>query len=118
VRDDKRITVAWVAIAVIAAWWFFLGSASVSTDAQLGRTSPAVLALLGTLAAANLGLLILAAITVRLRGRLARIFVVVVLVANIVAAFLDQVGALDIAYAVAVFIALGAAAWSWRTAPE
>ena len=82
-RDDKRTAVAWVAIAVIAAWWFFLGSATVSAEAQLGRMAPGELALLGSLAAANLGLLILAAIAVRQPGRLARIFVVVVLVANI-----------------------------------
>ena len=117
-RDDKRITVAWVAIAVIAAWWFFLGSASVSAEAQLGRLGPAQLATLGLLSAANLGLLILAAIAVRLRRLAARVFVAVVLVANIIAAFLDQVGPLDIAYAVAVVISLGAAIWSWRVAPQ
>jgi hypothetical protein len=55
---------------------------------------------------------------VRLRRLAARVFVAVVLVANIIAAFLDQVGPLDISYAVAVVISLGAAIWSWRVAPQ
>ena len=115
-RSPQRIIVATIAVAVIAAWWFFLGSASVSTQIESGTLSGAALATLGVLAAVNFGALILAALAVRLDRRAARIFVVVVLMVNAISAFLDQVGPLDIAYAVAVVLALGLVLWSWRPA--
>ena len=114
VRSPQRIIVATIAVAVIAAWWFFLGSASVSTQIESGTLSGAALATLGVLAAVNFGALILAALAVRLSRRAVRVFVVVVLAANAISAFLDQVGAWDVAYAAAVALALGLVVWSWR----
>ena len=113
-RSPQRIIVATIAVAVIAAWWFFLGSASVSTQIESGTLSGAALATLGVLAAVNFGALILAALAVRLSRRAVRVFVVVVLAANAISAFLDQVGAWDVAYAAAVALALGLVVWSWR----
>lgn len=118
VRSPQRIIAATIAVAVIAAWWFFLGSASVSAQVERGALSSAALAAIGVLAAANLGALILAAIAVRLKGPVSRAFVVVVLAANFIPAFLDHVGVLDIAYAAAVALALGLVLWSWRSTEE
>lgn len=106
--------IATISVAIIAAWWFYLGSASVSAQIELGAVSGPALATLGVLAAVNFAALILAAIAVRLDRRAARVFVVVVLAANAVSVFLDQVGASDVAYAIAVLLALGLVLWSWR----
>jgi len=114
VRSSQRIIVATIAVAVIAAWWFFLGSASVSAQIERATLSGAALATLGVLAAINFGALILAALAVRLVRRAARAFVVVVLAVNAISALVDQVGAWDVAYAMAVALALGLVVWSWR----
>ena len=114
VRSPQRIIVATIAVAAIAAWWFFLGSASVSTQIESGTLSGPTLATLGVLASVNFGALVLAALAVRLDRRVARVFVVVVLSANAISALLDQVGAWDVAYAAAVVLALGLVVWSWR----
>jgi hypothetical protein len=116
VRSSQRTLIATIALAIVAAWWFFLGSASVSAQIERGTLPGPALATLGVLAAVNFGALILAALAVRLDRRVARIFVVVVLVANAISAFLDQVGPLDIAYAAAAVLALGLVLWSWRPA--
>lgn len=114
VRSPQRTMIATISVAIIAAWWFYLGSASVSAQIELGAVSGPALATLGVLAAVNFAALILAAIAVRLDRRAARVFVVVVLAANAVSVFLDQVGASDVAYAIAVLLALGLVLWSWR----
>jgi hypothetical protein len=116
VRSHQRTIIATIAVGVVAAWWFYLGSASVSTQIESGSLSGPALATLGVLSAVNFGALILAALAVRLKHRLARVFVVVVLVANAVSALLDQVGAPDLAYAAIVTMALGLVLWSWRPA--
>lgn len=114
VRSPKRIIVGTTAVAVIAAWWFFLGSASVSAQIERGTLSGPALATVGVLTAVNFGALVLAALAVRLNRRSARVFVVVVLAVNAISAFTDQVGTLDMAYAAAVVLALGLVVWSWR----
>lgn len=113
-RSHQRVIIATIAVAVVAAWWFYLGSASVSAQIERGELSGTELATLGVLSALNFGVLILAALAVRLERPLARGFVVVALVVNAISAFLDQVGALDIAYAVAVVASLLLVLWSWR----
>ena len=115
-RSHQRTIIATVAVAVVAAWWFYLGSASVSTQIESGSLSGPALATLGVLSAVNFGALILAALAVRLEHRIARGFVVVVLVINAISALLDQVGATDVAYAAVVAIARGLVLWSWRPA--
>jgi uncharacterized membrane protein len=116
VRSPQRIIIATIAVAIVTAWWFYLGSASVSAQIESGTLGGPALAALGVLAVVNFGALILAALAVRLDRRVARIFVVVVLAANVISAFLDQVGPLDIAYAVAAVLALVLVLWSWRPA--
>ena len=113
-RSPQRIIVATIAVAVIAAWWFFLGSASVSTQIEGGTLSGPTLATLGVLAAVNFGALILAALAVRLSRRAVRVFVVSSNRAPQISEMLDQVGAWDVAYAAAVVLALGLVVWSWR----
>ena len=115
-RSHQRTIIATIAVAIVAAWWFYLGSASVSAQIESGSLSGPVLATLGVLTAVNFGALILAALAVRLRKRLARSYVVVVLVVNAISALLDQVGGVDIAYAAMVMLALGLTLWSWRPA--
>ena len=78
VRSPQRTIIATISVAIIAAWWFYLGSASVSAQIERGTVSGPALATLGVLSAVNFGALILAAIAVRLDRRAARVFVVVV----------------------------------------
>jgi len=113
-RSPQRITVATVAVAVIAAWWFFLGSATVSAQVQRGSLPPSALAAVGVLTAMNFGALIISALAVRLDRPIARVFVMVVLAVNVPLSLWNMVGALDIAYAVAAAIALALVLWSWR----
>ncbi len=113
-RSPQRTTVATVAVAVVAAWWFFLGSATVSAQVQAGTLSPSALAALGVLTAINFGALIISALAVRLDRPIAKVFVVVVVAINVPLAFWNLVGPLDIAYGVAALIALALVLWSWR----
>lgn len=113
-RSPQRTITATIAVAIIAACWFYLGSASVSAHIERGMLSGPTLAALGVLAGINLGALILAALAVHLHRRAARTFVVVVLTANVISALLDQVGVIDLAYATAVALSLGLVLWSWR----
>lgn len=114
VRSHQRTIIATIAVAIVAAWWFYLGSASVSEQIERGTLSGPTLATIGVLSAVNLGALVLAALAVRLERALARVFVVAVLVMNALSSFLDQVGPADIAYAAAALLALGVVVWSWR----
>lgn len=115
-RSHQRTIIATIAVAIVAAWWFYLGSASVSAQIESGSLSGPALATLGVLTALNFAALILAALAVRLKKRLPRGFVVVVLVINAISALLDQVGGVDIAYAAVATLALGLVVWSWRPA--
>ena len=113
-HGPRPTTFASLAIGALAAWWFFLGSASVSARAVAGDTTAAMLATFGVLAAANLGALILSALAVRVDRRAARVFVVIVLVGNVVSSILDEIGVFDVAYALASVIALSVTVWAWR----
>lgn len=115
-RSQQRTIIATIATAIVAAWWFYLGSASVSAQIESGTLSGPALATLGVLTAVNFAALILAALAVRLKRPFTRGFVVVVLVINAVSALLDQVGGVDIAYATIAIFALGLVVWSWRPA--
>lgn len=114
VRDSRRTIIASVAVAVVASWWFFLGSASVSAEIERGGLSGPALATIGVLTAINFGALILSTLAVYFAWPKAKVFIIVVLGANLVVAFLDQVGPLDIAYAVAVVVTMFLVFWSWR----
>jgi hypothetical protein len=101
---------ATAAIATLAAFWFYLSSASVSSSVEDRSFSTAVLVVVGLAAAVNLVALVLAAVAVFYlpRGKPAYFwFVVVVLAANSVASLADQFGIVDVVYIVACLVALG-----------
>lgn len=102
-------TLATALVATLAAAWFYLGSLSISLAITESALSAPALATLGVLAAVNLLLLAGASVAtyqIPQSPPLRFWFVVVVLLANAIVSFTDQVGAADILYAIASMITL------------
>lgn len=100
-------------IAAIAAFWFYLSSASVSSTVESGTLSTPAIVAIGLASAVNLVALVLAAVAAYYlprslsRGKGAYFwFVIIVLVANCVAAVVDQFGVIDAIYLLASLVAI------------
>ena len=100
-------------IAALAAFWFYLSSASVSSTVESGTLSTPAIVAIGLASAVNLVALVLAAVAAyylpRLlnRGKSAYFwFVLIVLLANCVTAVADQFGVIDAIYLIASLIAV------------
>jgi len=100
-------------IAALAAFWFYLSSASVSASIETGTLSTTMIVAIGLASAVNLVALVLAAVaTYYLPRYLPRgkgiyfWFVLIVLAANCVAAVLDQFDLVDAIYLIASLVAI------------
>jgi len=100
-------------IAALAAFWFYLSSAGVSSTVESGTLSTPAIVAIGLASAVNLVALVLAAVASyylpRLlnRGKSAYFwFVLIVLAANCVAAVADQFGVIDAIYLIASLVAI------------
>lgn len=107
----ERLRLATTAlIGVLAAFWFYLSSASVSASLESGSVSTPVLVATGLASAINLVALVLAGVASYYipRGRALYFrFVIVVLAANAFASVFDQFGVVDAFYLTGVLAAMG-----------
>jgi len=97
-------------IGALAAFWFYLSSASVSSAVEAGTLSTTVLVGVGLASAINLAALVLAAVAAYYlpRGKATYFwFVIVVLAANCAASLADQFGVVDAIYLLVSLVAIG-----------
>lgn len=115
-HDLRRLTTTrlrWAAAALIgglAAFWFYLSAASVSSAVESGNLGTVVLVAVGLASAVNLVALVLAAIAAYYlpQGKTVYFwFVIVVLVANVLATLADQFGLVDTIYLLGSLVAIG-----------